>query len=234
VAGMKKEVKQLMAHLFRAHPWHGIPIGEKAPELVNAYLEMLPTDTLKYELDKATGIMRVDRPQRFSSVCPQPYGFVPQTLCAERVAEFCRSRTGRKNIKGDDDPLDILVLTESHVSHVDIFLRVIPIGGLRMLDGDEADDKIVAILEGDSSYGYWRDISQCPSLMVERLRHYFLTYKQSPGAMHQACEITHIYGAEEAQEVIRRSHEDYIEQFGDFTKQLNEFFESIGIIATRQ
>lgn len=219
------DFKQLMGHLFCAHPWHGIPIGVDAPDVVNTYVEMLPTDTLKYELDKATGIMRVDRPQRFSSVCPEPYGFVPQTLCGERVAEFCRLRTKRAGIVGDNDPLDICVLTERHVSHANIFLRAVPIGGLRMLDGNESDDKIIAILEGDSSYGYWRDISQCPSMMVERLKHYFLTYKQSPDAMNQACEITHIYGAEEAREVIRRSREDYLEHFAHYDRMLTGLLE---------
>ena len=206
--------------LFRAHPWHGIHIGHDAPDLINAYIEILPTDTVKYELDKITGLLRIDRPQRFSNVCPELYGFIPQTYCSEQVADYCRMKTGRTDIVGDGDPLDICVLTEKHIAHVNVYMRAHPIGGLRMLDGDEADDKIIAILQGDPSYGYWQDISQCPSMLVERLRHYFLTYKQAPDAMHKACEITHVYGAEEAREVIRRSHADYLTNYGYLAEEL--------------
>jgi inorganic pyrophosphatase len=207
-----------MGDLFRAHPWHGISIGKDSPDVVHAFVELLPTDTVKYELDKTTGLLRVDRPQRFSSVCPEVYGMVPQTYCGERVAALCRERTGRGDIQGDGDPLDICILTGKHIAHVNLFMSVRPIGGLRMLDGNEADDKIIAILEGDPSYGFWRDISQCPSMITERLRHYFLTYKQAPDAARKACEITHIYGAEEAKEIVRLSHEDYLERWGDLAE----------------
>ncbi len=216
-----------LGQVFGMHPWHGVPLGDEAPETTNIYIEMLPTDTLKYELDKATGILRVDRPQRFSSVCPEPYGFMPQTFCGERVAEYCMQRTGRDDIAGDEDPLDVLLLTEKHVTHANIFCRAMPIGGLRMLDGEEADDKIIAILDGDSSYGYWRDISQCPSLMVERFKHYFLTYKQAPDSQRNVCEITHVYGAEEAREVVRRAHEDYVARYGELAALLKQVRETI-------
>ncbi|MBI2433790.1 MAG: inorganic pyrophosphatase [Candidatus Hydrogenedentes bacterium] len=211
--------------LFRAHPWHGIHIGPNAPAVVNAFIEMTPTDTVKYELDKVTGLLHVDRPQRYSSVCPEAYGLIPQTFCGPRVAEFCRQKTGRESIIGDGDPLDVCVLTEKHIDHVNIFMRVRPIGGLRMIDGDEADDKIIAILEGDPSYGYWRDISQCPVMLTERLRHYFLTYKQSPDIEKRQCEITHIYGEEEAREVIRRSRADYRDKYGDVEEMLEKVLE---------
>jgi len=208
-------IASLMGNLFRAHPWHGIGIGDEFPEVLNAYVEILPTDTVKYELDKVTGLLHIDRPQRYSSVCPEVYGLVPQTYCGPLVAEFCNLKTGREGIVGDCDPLDICILTEKHISQANIFLRARPIGGLRMLDGNEADDKIIAILEDDPSYGYWRDISQCPNMLVERLKHYFLTYKQAPDAVRPACEITHIYSAEEAREVVRRSRQDYLNEFGD-------------------
>lgn len=212
----------VLGHLMRAHPWHGIPIGEDAPGAVNAYIEMLPTDTVKYELDKSTGLLRVDRPQRFSNVCPELYGMIPQTFCGERVAAFCREKTGRTDIQGDGDPMDVCVLTDKHVSHVDIFMRVRPIGGFRMLDREEADDKVVAVLEDDPSYGYFHDISQLTSMLTDRLKHYFLTYKQAPDAARQACEITHTYGVEEAKEVVRRSHEDYLERFGKVAEFLED------------
>ncbi len=193
----------------RAHPWHGVPIGADAPRRVTAYVEIVPTDTVKYEMDKATGILRVDRPQQYSNVCPSLYGFLPRTLCAERVGLLCEERTGRKGIVGDGDPMDVCVLTEKEISHGDILVRAIPIGGLRMIDGNEADDKIVAVLEGDAVFGGYAEISDCPAGLVERLRHYFLTYKQGPDRATHVVEIADVYGRDEAHEAIRRSQEDY-------------------------
>jgi inorganic pyrophosphatase len=198
-----------MHRLFRVHPWHGAPIGAQMPEVVTVYVEIVPTDTVKYELDKETGYLRVDRPQRFSNVCPALYGFVPQTHCGERNGQLASRRTGRSGIVGDGDPLDICVLTEKSFPHGDILLEARPIGGLRMIDRGEADDKIIAVLEGDASYGAWRDIHQCPRSLIDRLRHYFLTYKSGPDALEQQVEITHVYDREEAHEVIRRSRDDY-------------------------
>ena len=83
-----------MDRLFQAHPWHGVSPGAKSPEAVNAYIEIVPTDAVKYELDKASGHLRVDRPQRFSSMCPTLYGFIPQTYCGDQVAQLCAERTG--------------------------------------------------------------------------------------------------------------------------------------------
>lgn len=198
----------------KAHPWHGIPLGPDAPEAVTAYIEIVTTDTVKYELDKATGYLTIDRPQRYSNVCPALYGFLPRTLCGERVAALCVERTGRVGIVGDGDPLDVCVLTERPVTHSDILLHAVPIGGFRMIDGEQADDKIIAVLQNDASYGRMKDIGECPSQVVERLRHYFLTYKEVPGSGAPLCEITDIYGAEEAHSVIRRSAEDYETLYG--------------------
>lgn len=185
-------------------------MGKEAPHVVTTYIEIVPTDTVKYEMDKVTGILSMDRPQQYSNVCPSLYGFIPQTLCAERVGAFCAERTGRAAIVGDGDPMDVCVLTEKPISHGDILLRAIPIGGLRMLDGAEADDKILAVLEGDGVYGAYREVADCPHGLIDRLRHYFLTYKQGPDRATHAVEITHVYGQQEAHEVIRRSHEDYL------------------------
>src|ERR1051325_923820 len=159
-----KGLERLLGLMFQAHPWHGIPPGEDAPEVVNAYVEIVPTDAVKYELDKASGNLRVDRPQRFSSFPPTLYGFVPQTFCGERVAELCR-RAGRDDsaaIRGDGDPMDICVLIERPAAHADFLVRARPVGGLRMIDGSEADDKIIAVMENDVAYGYIEDISQAP------------------------------------------------------------------------
>jgi inorganic pyrophosphatase len=204
-----EESRMYASKLFRAHPWHGVSIGNRAPQAVAVYVEMVPTDTVKYELDKSSGYLRIDRPQKYSSFCPTPYGFIPQTYCGDLVAARCIERTGRQEVVGDADPLDICVLTEKPITHGDILLEAIPIGGLRMIDDNEADDKIIAVLENDAVYGDWTELKQIPIKAIERLRHYFLTYKDTPGAGHRAAEITHIYGRSEAHEVIRRSQEDY-------------------------
>ncbi len=209
------DAQRLFSKLLRAHPWHGVAIGPNAPERVTAYIEIVPSDTIKYELDKDTGILKVDRPQQFSNVYPTLYGLIPQTYCGESVAEFCMERASRTGIVGDGDPLDVCVLAEKSITHGDILLPVVPIGGLRMIDGDEADDKIIAVMQGDAIYGHMKDIYECPPALVDRLNHYFLTYKDAPGAQRRKTEITHVYGSSDAHEVIERSMADYVERFGD-------------------
>jgi inorganic pyrophosphatase len=198
---------------FVAHPWHGIPLYGKEPNVVNAFIEVTPSDTVKYELDKTTGLLGIDRPQLFSNICPTLYGMLPQTYCGQRVAEICSTKFGRKDIVGDADPLDICVLTEKLITTGNILLRAIPIGGIKLIDNNEADDKIVAVLKDDALYGDWQDISQCPSKVLERLEHYFLTYKKAPNSKGNKCEIIDIYGREEALELIKLASEDYQEKF---------------------
>ena len=118
-------------------------------------------------------------------------------------------KVGKKIEKGDGDALDICVFSERAISHSDIILQAIPIGGFRMIDKGEADDKIIAVMKGDELYQSWKDISDCPQGMINRLKHYFLTYKNIPGAEVPTCEITHTYGAAEACEVIQKSMLDY-------------------------
>lgn len=211
---------QTLQLLFKSHPWHGVAIGPRAPALLTAYIEIVPTDTVKYELDKVSGYLKVDRPQEFSNVYPSLYGLIPQTLCGARVAALTAERSGRAEMKGDADPLDICVLTEKAIDHGDILVQALPIGGLRVIDGDEADDKIVAVLEGDAVYAAWSEISQCPRDVVARLEHYFLTYKQRPGARRQRVELGGVYGREEAYEVIRRSREDYAAHYASLAALL--------------
>lgn len=203
----------LMSLLFKPHPWHGIQVGKRAPSQVNCYIEIVPTDTVKFEIDKVCGYLKLDRPQKYSNFCPALYGFIPQTFCGDEVADLCNQRTGRTDIVGDGDPLDICVLTEKEVMHGDIILEAIPIGGLRMIDGNEADDKIIAVLNNDAVYGEYEDLENAPYPVIERLRHYFLTYKDTPGSK-KVSEITHVYNRKEAHEVIRRSMTDYQERFG--------------------
>jgi len=198
--------------LTLAHPWHGIDIGENAPDILNAFIEIVPTDTVKYEIDKASGFLKVDRPQKYSSLCPALYGFIPKTICLDNVAQFSMEKTGLKGIEGDQDPMDICVLTERPINHAGIIVHARPIGGFRLLDGGEADDKIIAVMLNDAAYGSYQDIGDVPHPILDRLKHYFLTYKQNPNLSKeetQACTIETIYGCDEAKTVIKMSMMDY-------------------------
>jgi inorganic pyrophosphatase len=213
------ELDELIAMMFQAHPWHGIPARRASGEL-QAYIEIVPTDPVKYELDKSTGHLRIDRPQRYSSFCPTLYGFIPRTYCSHRVGARAAERTSAANLEGDGDPLDICVLTEKSVAHGDFLATVRPIGGLRMIDGNQADDKIVAVLHEDAAYGTLQDIADCPVAVLDRLRHYFLTYKQSPGTEQPVVRIPEVYDRVEAEHVIHLSLEDYRESYGAPEKRI--------------
>lgn len=197
-----------MKPVYKAHPWHGISIGEDAPNIVTTFIEIVPSDTIKYEIDKETGYLSIDRPQKYSNIVPSLYGFIPRTYCGDRVAEFAR-KGGAEGVKeGDGDPLDICVLSSHHIPHGDILLQARPIGGLCLVDKGEADDKIIAVLVGDHIYGEYQDLQDMPKDVVERLKHYFLTYKNLPDEPKH-CEIAHDYGVEQAKEVIKLAMKDY-------------------------
>ena len=161
---------------FRPHPWHGLEVGPEPPNVLNAYIEITPFDLMKYEVDKVSGYLRVDRPQRTSAQHPALYGFIPRTYCAERVCKLAPGST-----RGDGDPLDVCVLSERAITRNEIIVRCRVIGGLQMIDRGEADDKIIAILEGDYVWGEARGLSDVPAVLIERLQHYFATYKMVPG-----------------------------------------------------
>jgi inorganic pyrophosphatase len=224
MAAKEDRLTELAAMLFQAHPWHGVSAGDEAPTIVTAFIEIVPTDTVKYELDKRSGHLRLDRPQRYSSLPPTPYGFIPQTYCGDEIAAFCQQRAGgdTRVERGDGDPIDICVLTEKDFAHGNFLIRAKPIGGLRMIDGGEADDKIVAVLEGDVAYGHLEDIASVPSGVIDRLRHYFLSYKQLPNDSSRRVEIASVYGREDAHEAIRRSQKDYRVKFGEPGDRLRE------------
>lgn len=194
-------------NLYQAHPWHGISIGKEAPNIVNAFIEIVPTDTIKYEIDKESGFLKVDRPQKFSNIVPALYGFIPQTYCDTEVASLASMSAGETVEHGDKDPLDICIFSERSIPHGGIIVKVKPIGGIRLLDKGEADDKIIAVIEGDV-YSSWNDISDCPASMLTRLKHYFLTYKNMPGEK-EVCRIANVYGKDEALKVIEASVRDY-------------------------
>jgi inorganic pyrophosphatase len=187
---------------WRPHPWHGLTAGEDPPQLVNAYIEITPFDFIKYEIDKSTGYLRVDRPQRGSSFPPSLYGFVPKTLCGERMRKL-----SKKTKKGDDDPLDICVISERPITKSEIILSARVIGGIQMIDAGEADDKIIAVLESDNVWGNARKLADIPHALVDRLRHYFSTYKSVPG--EKKISIEQIYDVDHALKVVTASLEDY-------------------------
>lgn len=195
---------------WRPHPWHGLEPGNNPPELVTAYIELTPFDTVKYEVDKKTGYLRVDRPQRTTSRPPNLYGFVPRTFCGKRVAEL-----SPQSKQGDKDPLDICVISERNINHADILLEARVVGGLQMVDGSEADDKIIAILATDYIHADARDISDLPDLIVERLRHYFLTYKMRGDKNPSDVFISAAYGRDHAFKVVEAAMADYLAEFGD-------------------
>lgn len=194
----------------KAHPWHGIAVGDGAPAEVNVFVEIVPSDTVKFEVDKESGFLKIDRPQQYSNVVPANYGFIPQTYCGDRVAQHARAGSSIEVSGGDRDPLDILVLSEHHLLRGDILLKALPIGGICLIDRGEADDKIIAVLKGDRVYEQYTDTSQLPNGILERFQHYFLTYKSLPGEPNK-CEIAFSYGRDESYEVIAAAIADYQE-----------------------
>jgi len=193
---------------WRPHPWHGLEVGPDPPRVVHAYVEISPFDLVKYEVDKETGYLRVDRPQRSSSQHPTLYGFIPRTYGGPRVAKMMVGAA-----RGDSDPLDICVLSERPIARSEVILNARVVGGLPMLDGGEADDKIIAVLENDHIWAQVQEITELPPVLIERLRHYFLTYKLVPETPADVS-IGDAYGREHAERVIQASIDDYDEQFG--------------------
>lgn len=195
---------------WRPHPWHGLEVGAEPPKIVNAFIELTPFDTIKYEVDKKTGYMRVDRPQRSSSLPPSLYGFIPRTYCGKHVGKLSKDE-----VKGDGDPLDICVLSERPIDRNEVILSARVIGGLHMVDNDEADDKIISVLDNDTYYGDINSVDDLPPVLIERLRHYFGTYKLIPGKDQNDVYVQGIFDADHAYKVIEASIKDYEEMFGE-------------------
>jgi inorganic pyrophosphatase len=193
---------------WRPHPWHGVSAGPSPPSLVNVFVEITPFDLVKYEVDKDTGYLRVDRAQRTSSLPPSIYGFIPQTYAGPSVARLMPGASG-----GDHDPLDICVLSEQPISRSEVFLHARIVGGLPMLDGGEADDKLIAVLQGDPVYGALADIGEVPHGLVDRLVHYFSTYKLPRDGRHEV-RVGEPYGRAHGEAVITAAMEDYGVKFG--------------------
>lgn len=195
---------------YRAHPWHGISYNTDFPNKIIVFIEIVPSDTIKYEIHKSSGYLMVDRPQKFSNVVPALYGFLPKTYCGEKTAKLAQFINNNYiGFSGDNDPLDVLVLTSHHFFHGDILLNAIPIGGFCMIDKNEIDDKIIAVLFNDHVYGKIKDISELPNDIILRLKHYFLTYKYHPEQKTNFISIEKIYGFNHAKKVIMESTKDY-------------------------
>jgi len=195
---------------WRPHPWHGLEVGDNPPHIVNAFIEITPFDMIKYEVDKKTGYLRVDRPQRSSSMPPSLYGFIPRTYCGSRVGEL-----SSETDTGDGDPLDLCVLSERPIDRTEVILSTRVIGGLHMIDKGEADDKIVTVLDNDQYYSNIESVNDLPDVLMERIRHYFATYKLIPGVETNDVYVERIYDADHAKKVIEASVQDYEEMFGE-------------------
>ena len=140
------------------HPWHDVSVGENAPELVQCVIEVPKGSKTKYELDKPSGLIRVDR-ILFSSVhYPANYGFIPQTYCE------------------DKDPLDILLLCQEPVAPLSIMMAK-PIGVMKMLDQGESDDKIIAVHANDPEYSYYNNMDEMPAHRMKEVKRFFEDYK---------------------------------------------------------
>ena len=187
--------EKLQFSTWRPHPWHGLSVGPNAPDVVHAFIEITPFDVVKYEIDKQSGYLRVDRPQRSSSVPPALYGFVPRTYCGPRVAALSPA-----SARGDGDPLDICVLTERPVARSEILMDARVLGGIQM----------IAVLPSDPVYGRAADLEDLPKALIDRLIHYFASYKTMPGEENKV-HIAGTYSVTHAWKVVSASMLDYAE-----------------------
>lgn len=169
------------------NPWHSVSPGDKIPEYVNGIIEIPQNTRAKYELDKDSGLLKLDRVIYSSMYYPANYGFIPQTYC------------------DDKDPLDILVLSQiTIVPMCMVSARVI--GVMRMLDGGELDDKIIAVAENDMSVNHINDISELPVHFLKELKNFFEDYKKLE---NKTVEVEDFQDANTAREILQQSLLDY-------------------------
>ncbi|KAJ6699630.1 INORGANIC PYROPHOSPHATASE [Salix purpurea] len=143
-----------------AHPWHDLEIGPEAPKIFNCVIEISKGGKVKYELDKKTGLIKVDRVLYSSVVYPHNYGFIPRTLCE------------------DNDPMDVLIIMQEPVLP-GCFLRAKAIGLMPMIDQGEKDDKIIAVCADDPEYRHYNDIKELPPHRLAEIRRFFEDYKKN-------------------------------------------------------
>lgn len=198
----KQDFKQ-----HRPHPWHGIEPVVKAPDTVRAFIEITPYDRIKFEMDPITGYLCVDRPQRNSSLPPNPYGFIPQTLCGEQTGNLMKPGAA-----GDEDALDIVILSEHEMSRAEVVLNARIIGAIETLDHDKADPKIIAVLEGDLLWGGLKNLHDVPSSQLDRLEHYFRQYKVEKNQENPVTVLGHC-DRKQAIELFDHACADYRKAF---------------------
>ncbi len=173
------------------NPWHDVEFGDKAPEFVQAIIEIPKGSKCKYELDKDSGLLKLDR-ILFSSVhYPANYGFIPKTYC------------------DDNDPLDILVICSEDVVPM-CLIEAKVIGVMQMIDGDEQDDKIIAVAKNDMSVNYINDIEQLPPHTIIEMRRFFEDYKK---AEHKHVVVDKFLNKAAAMKIIQDSIEMYNDTF---------------------
>ncbi|MEJ2649847.1 MAG: inorganic pyrophosphatase [Sedimentisphaerales bacterium] len=192
---------------WRPHPWHGVKAGPDPPRVVHAYIEITPFDLIKFEIDKNTGYLRVDRPQRTSSLPPSLYGFIPQTYCGRRVASFSKSVN-----KGDGDPLDICVISERPIGRAEVILDTRVVGVLKTIDQGKADDKIIGILVSDPLWSHIGDVADLPEIIINRINHYFRTYKTYIPDEPQVS-VEELLGRDDALKIVEAAIADYDEKY---------------------
>jgi len=170
-----------------SHPWHDVENKLTDDESFVAVVEIPRSSKIKYELDKKTGLLKVDRILYSSVVNPANYGFLPQSYC------------------DDNDPLDVLILCQEPIDPLTL-MRVRAIGSLRMQDQGAADDKIVAVHCDDPTYSEYRDISELPKHMMREIQNFFEEYKKLE---NKKVLLDGFLGAAEARKIILKSFEDY-------------------------
>ncbi|MEI6946502.1 inorganic diphosphatase [Paraflavisolibacter sp. H34] len=175
------------------HPWHGADYGDKAPEKVTALIEIPQGSRTKYEIDKKTGLLILDRVIYSSFHYPANYGFIPQTLGL------------------DGDPLDILVLCSQSI-HPLCLVEATVIGNMQMIDSGEEDDKIIAVATNDPSVNHYTDIEKLPKHFFNELKHYFEQYKMLE---NKEVRIDNFQNKEEAYGIIKDAIGLYQEKYGN-------------------
>lgn len=173
------------------HPWHDVPIGDDVPNEINIVVEISKGSKVKYELDKDTGLLEVDRVLYSSVVYPENYGFIPRTLA------------------DDDDPLDAIVLMQEPIQPMSL-LEVRPIGLLPMVDEGENDENILCVHVEDPQYEAFTHVNELPEHRLNEIKQFFKEYKNLEG---KEVEVGEISGPEDAVEYIRRAIERYKKQF---------------------
>lgn len=174
-----------------AHPWHDISIGDEAPDELTVVIEVSKGSKVKYEIDKDTGLLEVDRVLYSSVVYPENYGFIPRTLAE------------------DDDPLDVLVLMQEPVLPLSI-LKVRPIGLLPMVDEGENDENIVCVHVDDPEYKTYNNVNEFPEHRLNEIKQFFMEYKNLE---EKEVSVGKVSGPEDAIQIIKDSIERYKKQF---------------------